>query len=199
MGISKRLSFIIIFSLCIGLLVYSSGILSIKEAYSHQLFNSASQRIGHYYVQVATDPEIPTTGQTSKIMMRVSIDQDMEVSDVPVSIRITKNNVEVDRIPQIVITNGHHEFDYKFLESGNYVFFVDLMDLYFTGKTITYTFNLSTLNPFGYIFFSLIAFASTTPFVIIGIIYFKNKKAKRERERERKLSSDKNNPNETNI
>ena len=49
-------------------------------------------------------------------------------------------------------------------------------DIYFTGKTITYIFNISTLNPFGYIFYSLITFAVVTPLVVIAIIYVTNKR-----------------------
>ena len=147
-----------------------------QDVFAHQLFNSSNEKIGNYNVQVATDPEIPTTGQNTTIMMRISTVDGTELSDVPISISITKNGQEIKKIPQIVVTQGHHEFLYKFLEPGNYVFYVDLNDIYFTGKTITYIFNISTLNPFGYIFYSLITFATVTPLVVIGTIYITNKR-----------------------
>jgi hypothetical protein len=173
----NRLYLSILFGIILGnLLLASSYQIFIKDIYAHQLFNSSGQKIGKYYVQVATDPEIPTTGQNTKIMMRVSSTDGTELSDVPISIEITRNGQDISKIPQIIVTNGHHEFDYKFLEPGNYVFYVYLQDIYFSGKTITYTFNISTLNPFGYIFYSLISFAVTAPFVVIGIIFFTNRR-----------------------
>jgi hypothetical protein len=155
---------------------FSSYPVITQDVFAHQLFNSSNEKIGNYNVQVATDPEIPTTGQNTTIMMRISTVDGTELSDVPISISITKNGQEIKKIPSIVVTQGHHEFVYKFLEAGNYVFYVDLNDIYFTGKTITYIFNISTLNPFGYIFYSLISFATVTPIVVISIIYITNKR-----------------------
>lgn len=177
MGLFRRVSFIALVSLFGCYILSSSGIL-IQDSFSHSLFNSAGQRIGKFYVQIATDPEIPTTGDVSKILLRISTDENVEVTDIPITITITKNGLEVDKFPQIIVTNGHYEFDYKFPEPGNYVFYIDLIDLYFSGKTITYNFNLSTLNPFGYIFYSLISFAVATPLVIIAIIFIANKRRK---------------------
>lgn len=177
MGLFRRVSFIALVSFFGCYILSSSGVL-IQDSFSHSLFNSAGQRIGKFYVQIATDPEIPTTGDVSKILLRISTDENVEVTDIPITITITKNGLEVDKLPQIVVTNGHYEFDYKFPEPGNYVFYIDLVDLYFSGKTITYNFNLSTLNPFGYIFYSLISFAVATPLVIIAIIFIANKRRK---------------------
>ena len=176
----NRVYLSILFGIILGnfLLVPASQIF-IKDIYAHQLFNSSGQKIGKYYVQVATNPEIPTTGENTQIMMRISSTDGTELSDVPLSIEITKNGQDIDSIPQIVVTNGHHEFDYKFLEPGNYVFYVYLQDLYFSGNTITYTFNISTLNPFGYIFYSLISFAVAAPFVVMGIIFITNRRRKK--------------------
>jgi hypothetical protein len=170
---------IIFISFILGNFIIATTSLSqtiLHNAFAHQLFNSSGQKIGNYYVQVATDPEIPTTGENTKIMMRVSSVDGTELSDVPISILITRNGQEIAKIPQIIVTEGHHELDYKFLEPGNYVFYVYLQDIYFSGETITYIFNISTLNPFGYIFYSLITFAVVTPLVVIAIIYVTNKR-----------------------
>ena len=170
---------IIFISFILGNFIIATTSLSqtiLHDAFAHQLFNSSGQKIGNYYVQVATDPEIPTTGENTKIMMRVSSVDGTELSDVPISISISRNGQEIEKIPQIIVTEGHHELDYKFLEPGNYVFYVYLQDIYFSGETITYIFNISTLNPFGYIFYSLITFAVVTPLVVIAIIYVTNKR-----------------------
>ena len=147
-----------------------------NDVSSHSLFNSSGQNVGKYYVQIATEPEIPTTGEPAKILLRVSGLNEIEFSDIPISIKITKNDVKVDDIPQFVVTNGHYEFDYVFPQPGNYVFHVNLLDIYDTGRELKFVFNISTLAPFGYIFFSLISFAVATPLVIITIFFIKNKR-----------------------
>ena len=174
----NRIFIPIIFSFILGnfLVASLSSQIIIKDVFAHQLFNSSGEKIGNYYVQVATDPEIPTTGQNVKIMMRISSVDGTELSDVPISISITKNGQEIEKIPQIVVTGGHYDLNYKFLEQGNYVFYIDVNDIYFTGKTITYIFNISTLSPFGYIFYSLITFAVVTPLVVLTVIYITNKR-----------------------
>ncbi len=174
----NRIFIPIIFSFILGnfLVASHSSQIIIKDVFAHQLFNSSGEKIGNYYVQVATDPEIPTTGQNVKIMMRISSVDGTELSDVPISISITKNGQEIEKIPQIIVTGGHYDLNYKFLEQGNYVFYIDVNDIYFTGKTITYIFNISTLSPFGYIFYSLITFAVVTPLVVLTVIYITNKR-----------------------
>ena len=174
----NRIFIPIIFSFILGnfLVASLSSQIIVQDVFAHQLFNSSGEKIGNYYVQVATDPEIPTTGQNVKIMLRISSIDGTELSDVPISISITKNGQEIEKIPQIVVTGGHYELNYKFLEQGNYVFYIDVNDIYFTGKTITYIFNISTLSPFGYIFYSLITFAVVTPLVVITVIYITNKR-----------------------
>ena len=174
----NRIFIHIIFSLILGnfLVASLSSQIIIQDVFAHQLFNSSSEKIGNYYVQVATDPEIPTTGQITKVMLRISSVDGTELSDVPISISITKNGQEIEKIPQIIVTGGHYELNYKFLQQGNYVFYIDVNDIYFTGKTITYIFNISTLNPFGYIFYSLIAFATVTPLVVLTVIHITNKR-----------------------
>lgn len=170
----------------VSFFLFASNVISV---YPHSLFNSEGQKIGNYYVQIATDPEIPTTGQEVKILLRISSNNGDVLADVPITIRLTTSVVEngkfisseVDRI-RAVVTNGHYEFNYLFNKAGNYIVYVDLEDIYYTGKTITYSFNLSTLNPFGYIFYSLISFASITPFVVIGVLFYKNKRDKKRRE-----------------
>ena len=174
----NRIFIPLIFSFILGnfLVASLSSQIIVKDVFAHQLFNSSGEKIGNYYVQVATDPEIPTTGQNVKIMLRISSNDGTELSDVPISISITKNGQEIEKIPQIIVTEGHYDLNYRFLEQGNYVFYIDLNDIYFTGKIITYIFNISTLNPFGYIFYSLITFAVVTPLVVLTVIYITNKR-----------------------
>ena len=85
----------ILFSFILGnfLVASLSSQIIIQDVFAHQLFNSSGQKIGNYFVQVATDPEIPTTGEITKIMLRVSSIDGTELSDVPISISITRNGL----------------------------------------------------------------------------------------------------------
>ena len=145
-------------------------VINIQDSYGHTLFNSDSKTIGNYHVQIGTEPEIPTTGDNAKILMRISTINGEEVTDIPITIRIIKDGTEIDRA-QRIISNGHYEFYFKFPLPGNYIFYIDVNDIFYSGKIISFSFNVSTLNPFGYFFFTLISFAVCAPFVIFGILY----------------------------
>ena len=55
--------------------------------------------------------------------------------------------------------------------SGIHIFRIDLYDAAKDGGIITYTFNISTQNPFGYFFIFSIAAGAIGLFVLIGYIY----------------------------
>lgn len=142
-------------------------------ARAHSLLNSAESTIGNNRIQIATDPEIPTTNQTAKILMHVT---DLDLKDVKsfkVGIRIFFDGKQVDGIPPQTIEGGYWEFDYAFKRSGNHIFRVDLYDP--DGRIITHTFNMSTQNPFGYIFFYVIMSGAVGLAVLVSYIYLPKK------------------------
>ena len=55
--------------------------------------------------------------------------------------------------------------------SGNHIFRVDLYDATDGGGTLTFTFNISTQSPFGYIFISAIAAGGLIFAGVISIIF----------------------------
>ncbi|MFY9301309.1 MAG: hypothetical protein WAO91_08995 [Candidatus Nitrosotenuis sp.] len=138
-------------------------------ANAHSLLNSAESTIGNNRIQIATDPEIPTVGEKGKIRLHVS---DLDLKDVErfkVGIRIFFDDQQVDVIPPQQIEGAYWDFDYAFKRSGNHIFRVDLYDS--DGKVITHTFNMSTQNPFGYIFFYVIMSGAVGLAVLVGYIY----------------------------
>ncbi len=144
---------------------------TIYEADAHSLFNSAESTIGDYRVQITTLPEIPSTGEKSRILLRVT-DRDLnEVDRFTSGIRIFFDDEEVDTIPPQTHDGGHWQTDYVFQRSGNHIFRVDLYDVAKDDSVITYTFNVSTQNPFGYIFIYSIAAGSIGFAIILGYIY----------------------------
>lgn len=135
----------------VGLMIFP-----IYDASAHSLFNSSEEKIGNYRVQIATLPEIPTVGEKSQILFRVLDNDEKEVDRFRMGVRIYFNDELADTIPPQYHENGHWEIDYVFDRPGNHIFRVDLYDVRENGGIITYTFNVSTLNPFGYIFYYVI-------------------------------------------
>ena len=140
-------------------LIIFLGFLVISPMYyasAHSLFNSSEEKIGTHRVQIATLPEIPTVSEKSQILFRVLDDNENEVDKFRMGIRIYYNDVLVDTFPVQYHENGHWETDYVFTDPGIHIFRVDLYDIADNGGVLTYTFNVSTLNPFGYIFYYVV-------------------------------------------
>jgi len=66
---------------------------------------------------------------------------------------------------------GHMEKDFFFEESGNHIFRVDLYDAAEDGGVLTFTFNISTQSPFGYVFIGAIAAGGIIFGGVVGIVY----------------------------
>jgi len=143
----------------------------IYQVNAHSLFNSADELIGDYRVQIATLPEIPTTGGTSQILFRVLDIDGNEVERFTMGLRIFYDDVQIDSFPPKSHNEGHYEMDYVFENPGNHIFRVDLYDAGKDGGTLTYTFNISTHNPFGYIFIFSIAAGGIGLAIVIAYIY----------------------------
>ena len=149
-------------------IIFSSA--SIPTIDAHSLFNSAEQTIGDHRMQIATLPEFPQVGEESQILFRFTDENFNEVDGFMMGIRVERNGERVETFPPRQIQGGHWEMDYIFETSGNHIFRVDVYDLDGDG-TITYTFNMSTQSPFGYIFFLAIIIGVVMFTIVIGYIY----------------------------
>jgi hypothetical protein len=153
-----------------GFLIFIS-VFTIYEASAHSLFNSAESTIGDFRVQIATLPEIPANGVPMQILFRVT-DLDLnEVDGFTMGVRIFYNDLQIDALPPQSHNNGHWETEYILEKPGNHIFRVDLYDAAKDGGIITYTFNISTQNPFGYVFIFSIAAGSIGFAIVLGYIY----------------------------
>lgn len=140
-----------------------------QYAEAHSLLNSAESTVGNNRIQIATDPEIPATNQTAKILLHVT---DIDLRDVErfkIGIRVFYQDVQVDGIPPQTIEGGYWNFNYVFKKPGNHIFKVDLYDS--QNRITTHTFNMSTQNPFGYIFFYVIMSGAVGLAVLVAYIY----------------------------
>ena len=146
-----------------------------SEAFGHSMFNSAESTIGGYRVQVATLPEFPEIGENSQILFRITDVDFEEVDRFTLGARIFYNGQQIDAIPPKSYEGAHVEMDHVWQNSGNHIVRVDLYDMEGTSKVLTYTFNMGTQSPFGYIFFIAITIGALTLGVVVTYIYFPEK------------------------
>ena len=148
-----------------------SGFPIISDVHAHSLFNSSEETLGDYRVQIATLPEFPQIGEKSEILIRVTDDDFNEVERFAMGMRIFFNEEQIEAVRPQSINGAHFATDFVFYDSGNHIFRVDLYDATDDGGTLTFTFNLSTQSPFGYIFISAIAAGGIIFAGVIGIIF----------------------------
>jgi len=150
----------------------------IPEAEEHALFNSGVEWIGDNRVQIATLPEIPAVDEEIQVLLRV-VDADFqELDQFTLGIRIFYNGEQIDAIMPKTYQNGHVEMDYFFENSGNHVFRVDLYDVSKDGQPLTYTFNLSAQNPFGFIFIGAVTVGGIMTAIIFIYVYLSKRRSK---------------------
>jgi len=146
-----------------------------SDAYAHSMFNSAEEFLGGYRVQVATLPEFPQIGEKSQILFRVGDSDFNEVDNFTMGIRFFYNDQQIDAINPESHKGGHYEMDYVWKKPGNHVVKVDLYDMGGKPGILTYTFNMSTQSPFGYIFIMSITIGAITLGVVVAYIYLPKK------------------------
>jgi len=163
--INSRSLMVIIFLVLTTIPIFS-------EVSAHSMFNSAESTLGGYRVQVATLPEFPQLGETSEILFRVTDIDFEEVDGFTLGARIFYNGQQIDVIPTESYEGGHVTKDFVWQNSGNHIVKVDLYGMKGTSGVQTYTFNMGTQNPFGYIFFIAITIGALLLGIVIAYIYF---------------------------
>lgn len=164
MGITIR-------SVIFMLIIISTMIPLFSNAHAHSMFNSAEEFMGGYRVQVATLPEFPQIGEKSQILFRIGDSQFNEVDQFTMGIRFFYNDQQIDAINPELHKGGHYELDYVWEKPGNHIVKVDLYDMGGKPGILTYTFNMSTQSPFGYIFIIAITIGAISLGVVVTYIY----------------------------
>jgi len=150
----------------------------IPEVEAHPLFNSGEEWIGDYRVQIATLPEIPAVDEEIQVLFQV-VDADFqELDQFTMGIRIFYDGEQIDAVMPNMYQNGHMEMDYVFEMSGNHVFRVDLYEIADDGQPLTYTFNISSQNTFGFIFISAITMGGIMTAIIFIYVYLSKHRSK---------------------
>ena len=150
----------------------------IPEVEAHPLFNSGEEWIGDYRVQIATLPEIPAVDEEIQVLFQV-VDADFqELDQFTMGIRVFYDGEQIDAVMPKMYQNGHMEMDYIFEMSGNHVFRVDLYDISDDGLPLTYTFNISSQNVFGFIFIGAVTMGGIMTAIIFIYVYWSKRRAK---------------------
>jgi len=162
----KRSGFLILFLILSAIPIFD-------EAFAHSLFNSAEKFYGGYRVQVATAPEFPQIDEPSQVLIRVTEGFEFEEVDrFTMGIRVFFNDQQVDAIPPTVIEGAHWDFDYVWKNPGNHIVKIDLYDMGGNSGILTYTFNMGTQSPFGFIFIIAITVGALFFAGLMSYIYF---------------------------
>ena len=150
----------------------------IPEAEAHALFNSGEEWIGDYRVQIATLPEIPAVDEEIQVLFQVVDTDFQELDQFTMGIRIFYGGEQIDAVMPKMYQNGHMEMDYIFEMSGNHVFRVDLYNISEDGQPLTYTFNISSQNTFGFVFISAVTMGGMMTAIIFIYVYWSKLRSK---------------------
>ena len=162
----NRLRSVIVFSI----LILSPAMFNDVDA--HSMFNSAEKFEAGFRVQVATTPEFPQINEPSQFRIRVTEGYDYEeVDKFTMGMRVQFNGQQVDAIPPTTIEGSHWDFDYVWRTQGNHIVLIDLYDMGEEKEVHTYTFNMGTQSPFGYIFFAAIIVGALTLTGVVMYVY----------------------------
>ena len=156
--------------LLLSVLIFSSVMFS--DVYAHPMFNSSEKFEACYRVQVATTPEFPQINEPSQFRIRVTEGFDyVEVDRFTMGIRVQYNGQQVDAIPPTTIEGSHWDFDYVWRSQGNHIVLIDLYNMVEDQEVHTFTFNMGTQSPFGYIFFAAIIVGGLSLTGVVMYIY----------------------------
>tara|TARA_R100000750_G_scaffold41646_1_gene27080 strand:- start:35 stop:649 length:615 start_codon:yes stop_codon:yes gene_type:complete len=150
----------------------------IPEAEAHPLFNSGEEWIGDHRIQIATLPEIPAVDEEIQVLFQVVDTDFQELDQFTMGIRIFYDGEQIDAVMPKIYQNGHMEMDYIFEMSGNHVFRVDLYDIADDGQPLTYTFNISSQNTFGFVFISAVTMGGMMTAIIFVYVYWSKRRSK---------------------
>jgi len=150
----------------------------IPGAEAHSMFNSGEEWIVDHRIQIATLPEIPAVCEEIQVLFQV-VDYDFqELDQFTMGIRIFYDGEQIDAVMPKMYQNGHMEMDYIFEMSGNHIFRVDLYDIADDGQPLTYTFNISSQNTFGFVFISAVTMGGMMTAIIFIYVYWSKRRSK---------------------
>jgi hypothetical protein len=162
------LSLLLLFSLLsIPLIYLNTAVMTMQEAFADSIKGSIRQDIGNYNMEMKTDPSYTIAGQNAKILLRVGSINGDDLVDLPILITISLDGQNLTKTNPILVPYGHYVYNYIFPKSGIYALNVDIINDYYSGQNITFTFPINVNGPF--LFFPYINSLSPTGNIMTDI------------------------------
>jgi len=163
-------------SVLIIILLAAALLASTAQAFADPLKNAYRQRIGNYDVEMTTEPKSPPVGSPTDILIRIAGVNGDDLVDVPITIKLVKDGVELQSTNPITVPYGHLTHEYTFAQAGRYVLYVDLNDYSYSGETLTFTFFVNVAGPFDYLYIAVPSAAAVAVGIAGTLVFMKRKK-----------------------
>ena len=162
------------------IITIASIINPLNQVYADSLKSAIKQRIGNYEAEMVTDPKNPVIGEKSRILLRFGSVNGDDLIDVPIVIRIVKDNVALEKTQQILVPYGHYNYDYVFPEPGRYIVYVDVNDVAYSRQTLNFIYFIDIAESWNYgslsLAISVVVVITVGITVIVSVIFLKRKK-----------------------
>jgi hypothetical protein len=163
-----RLLLLLISLLSISLIYLKPTVMTIQEAFADSIKGSIRQNIGNYNMEMKTDPSNPVASQNAKILLRIGSINGDDLVDLPILIRISHDGHNLTKTDPILVPYGHYIYNYIFQKPGIYTLNVDIINDYYSGQNISFTFPVNVNGPF--LFFPYVNLSSSSGITMVGII-----------------------------
>ena len=149
-----------------------------QQGYADSLKSAIKQRIGNYEGELVTDPKNPVIGENSRILLRFGSVNGDDLIDVPIAIRIVKDNIVLEQTQQILVPYGHYSYDYVFPESGRYILYVNVNDVAYSKQTLNFIYfiDISESSSFSLSLAIIVAVVTVGVTLAVSLIFVQRKK-----------------------
>jgi hypothetical protein len=155
----------------------------VDQALADSLQNGAyKQRIGNYDVEMTTEPKSPVVGSSTSIMIRIAGVNGDHLVDVPTTLRIVKDGTQILRTNPIIVPFGHYTHQFAFEQGGKYTVYVDIDDYMYSGEILTFTFFVTVVGTFDYLYVAAPIAAAIAVAIVIMLAFMKKKKSSKKKQ-----------------
>ena len=142
----RRLARTCVVGILSGLLIL---LLSPSDSNGDMPTGGLRQTIGNYEVSIRTDPLQPQTGETVKILVTIAAVNGEDISGIPVDITVKDDGSVLTGLDRpVAVPYGHYTYQYKFEKPGIYGLVVDVYDIYFTSRQVSFVFPIEVKSTF---------------------------------------------------
>jgi hypothetical protein len=149
-----------------------------QQGYTDSLKSAIKQRIGNYEGELVTDPKNPVIGENSRILLRFGSVNGEDLIDVPIAIRIVKDNIVLEQTQQILVPYGHYSYDYVFPESGRYILYVNVNDVAYSKQTLNFIYfiDIAESSIFSLSLAIIVVVVTVGVTLVVSMIFVQRKK-----------------------